>query len=181
MTDAVRRRFLDAAVVPAPPPWHQVACAAVGGLVGVGFAPDPASGRELLMAVSHNGHGLFDPADGELLARDEDPASLYPDDEELTCPGPGLLAGRAVRIAGLYGGGLHTTAPDGWSVDIVAPDWPSERVLLSYRASPYTAAEQQGWWHIHHNTVSELRATGFSPSGAFLVIATTSDVTIWAR
>ncbi|GAA2519271.1 hypothetical protein [Winogradskya humida] len=121
MTDPVRRRFLDAAVVPAPPPWHQVACAAVGGLVGVGFAPDPATGRELLMAVSHNGHGLFDPASGELLARDEDPATLYPDDEELTCAGPGSLAGKPVlRVVGFSPSGSTLVAATTSDVTILA-------------------------------------------------------------
>ena len=37
------------------------------------------------------------------------------------------------------------------------------------------------WWHIFHANYSELRAAGFSPSGSTLVIATSSDITLFVR
>ncbi|GGS69396.1 hypothetical protein GCM10010176_009920 [Nonomuraea spiralis] len=39
--------------------------------------------------------------------------------------------GHPVHLAGLFGGGLHSTTPDGWGLDVVSPEWPNDRVLLS--------------------------------------------------
>ncbi|WP_191298699.1 hypothetical protein [Lentzea cavernae] len=174
----LRARFLAAPTVAAPEPWrpsgHHVS--AVGGLLGVGFASD--SGRDLLLVASTRGLGLLDTVTGERLARDREPDSGWPDDD-LTCPGIGPIARRRVPMAGLMGGGLHTGA-EGWSVDVVSPDWPHERVLLS-TGSPYEGAHGETWWHVFHSRHSALRAAGFSPSGLTLVVATSSDVTLWTR
>ncbi|MBB4741829.1 hypothetical protein BJY16_005288 [Actinoplanes octamycinicus] len=180
----LRRRFLQAPVVPAPRPWRpaEAPCAAVGGLQGVGFAVDPAGHRDLLFVTSGDGHGLFDTVTGRKLARDRDPAPDLPcPDDDLSCPGLGPIAGTPVRIAGLHGGGLHTGTRDGWVIDVVSPDWPNDRVLLSHGGDPYRGTEGVAWWHIFHSRYSELRAAGFSPSGTTLVVATSSDVTIWTR
>ncbi|GLY50800.1 hypothetical protein [Lentzea sp. NBRC 102530] len=177
----LRTRFLAAPVVAAPAPWrpadnHEIA---VGGLLGVGFGVDPVSGRDLLLlVVSSQGLGLLDAVTGERLARDRDDDLGWPDDD-LTCPGIGVLEGVRVPVAGLAGGGLHTGA-DGWSVDVVSPDWPHDRVLLS-TWSPFRGEHGEGWWHVFHSRHSELRAAGFSPSGRTLVVATSSDVTLWTR
>lgn len=175
----LRQRFLAAPVVPAPEPWRRVAVIAVGGLLGAGFAADPATGRDLLLVGSHSGLGLFDTVTGERLARDdEDDFVGWPDGEDLSCPGIGPLAGTRVRMAGLLGGGLHRGAHDGWAVHVVSPGWPDDRVLLSADGNPYTGDR---WWHVFHADVTELRAAGFSPSGATLIAATSSDVTVWSR
>ncbi|MGY6653763.1 hypothetical protein ACXIZN_16470 [Amycolatopsis sp. TRM77291] len=176
----LRARILAAPAGAAPPPWRPAGrhVAAVGGLLGVGFAADPGTGRDLLLVESTNGLGLFDTVTGERLARDPDPDQ--PEGNDLTCQGIGLIAGRRVPMAGLDGGGLHT-GTTGWSVHVAAPDWPHERVLLS-RGNPYTGgAHGETWWHIFHSRHSELRAAGFSPSGATLVVATSSDVNLWTR
>ncbi|MEU9861366.1 hypothetical protein AB0D99_10845 [Streptomyces sp. NPDC047971] len=182
----LRNRFLAAPQVAPPAPWRSVfeACAPVGGLVGIGFGTDPESGGDLVMVVSHSGHGLFDALTGERIARDPDPEpdGDLPDGPDLSCPGPGPLAGTRVRIAGLYGGGLHTTAPGGWHVEVVAPDWPHERVLLCAPGGrPHSGPHGEGWWHVFHSRWSELRAVGFSPSGRTLAVATSSDLTLWSR
>ncbi|MER7956200.1 hypothetical protein [Streptomyces sp. NPDC096030] len=182
----LRDRILAAPQVAAPAPWRPVfeSCAAVGGLVGIGFAVDPESGGDLVMAVSHNGHGLFDATTGERIARDPDPEGEddLPAGADLSCPGLGPLAGTRVRIAGLYGGGLHTTAPGGWHVEVVGPDWPNERVLLSAPGGMFHRdAHGEKWWHVFHSRWSELRAVGFSPSGRTLAVATSSDLTLWTR
>lgn len=178
----LRARFLAAPTVPAPPPWRPADChvVAVGGLLGVGFAADPGTGRDLLLVASTRGLGLFDTVTGERLARDHEPDSGWPDDNDLTCQGIGPIAQHRVPMAGLAGGGLHT-GTSGWSVDIARPDWPNERVLLS-TGSPYTGgAHGETWWHIFHSRHSELRAAGFSPSGATLVVATSSDISLWTK
>jgi hypothetical protein len=182
-----RDRFLRTPVTPVPPPWLALrgpyTPIPVGGLVGVGFAADPLSGADILMAVSHAGRGLFDPTTGVKIARDRDPDPdrCLPTGADLSCPGFGPLADMRVRIAGLFGGGLHTTTEDGWHVEVVAPDWPDERVLLSFQRDIYHGTAGTHWWHIYHADYSELRAAGFSPSGRTLVVATTSDITVWHR
>jgi hypothetical protein len=181
----LRERFLSAPVMPAPDPWRLVAeqRTPIGGLVGVGFASDPETEGDLLMVVSHDGHGLFDATSGAKIARDRDPApdTATPSGSDLACPGLGPLVGMRIRIAGLFGGGLHSTTEDGWVVDVVSPDWPHHRVLLSADGGLCRGPAGEQWWHIFHSDYSELRAVGFSPSGQSIVIATSSDITLLTR
>ncbi|MFK3979057.1 hypothetical protein ACI2K4_01630 [Micromonospora sp. NPDC050397] len=181
----LRERFLSAPVMPPPGAWRPVLDrpVPVGGLVGIGFAVDPA-GDDLVLVVSHDGHGLLHARTGARIARDRAPdsESAYPDAApDLTCPGLGPIAGTRVRIAGLFGGGLHTTAEDGWTVDVVSPDWPNHRVVLSTDGGLCRGPVGEKWWHIFHADYSELRAVGFSPSGRTLAVATSSDLMLWSR
>lgn len=186
---AMRERLLAAPVVPAPEPWRPVFeyeyGVPVGGLLGIGFATHPDSGHELVMVVSGDGHGLFDAVTGEKVARDRDPD---PDEHtpdastDLSCPGLGPIAGGRVRIAGLFGGGLHTVTADGWILEVVAPAWPNHRVLVSRDGGlPHSGPHREGWWHIFHAGYSEFRAAGFSPSGQTIAVATSSDLSLWTR
>lgn len=174
MSESPIDRSLAAPVVSPPEPWRPAGRGVfrTGGLIGVGLAPDPATGRDLLLVASHNGRGLFDTVTGERLARDDDAGAAWPDDEDLTCAGIGPLAGARVRMAGLLGGDLHRVT-HGWTVHVAGPG-----VLLATGDDPSTA---QSWWHVFHASVTELRAAGFSPSGNTLVAATTSDVTLWTK
>jgi hypothetical protein len=136
------------------------------------------------MVVSLDGHGLIDSLTAEKIARDRnpDPDSSTPDaDPDLTCPGLGPIAGERVRIAGLFGGGLHATTGDGWTIDVVSPEWPHDRVLLSADGGGCDGPAGGTWWHIFDADHSEFRAAGFSPSGRTLAVATSSDVTLWTR
>ncbi|MEU9732359.1 hypothetical protein [Streptomyces sp. NPDC048002] len=190
----LRDRLLAAPVVPAPEPWRPVfgaytanghpPCAAVGGLLGIGFAVHPESGRDLVMVVSHDGHGLFDAVTGERIARDRDPdvEDGTPDAAaDLTCPGLGPVAGTRVHIAGVYGGGLHLGTGDGWTLAVETPEWPEERVLLEHGGRFYSTPHEEGWWHVFHSTWSTFRTAGFSPTGRTLAVATSSDLTLWTR
>ncbi|MFE2322893.1 hypothetical protein ACFXD5_03015 [Streptomyces sp. NPDC059385] len=182
----VRERYLAAPVMPAPAPWQPILDrrTPVGGLLGIGFAVHPETGHDLVMVVSHDGHGLFDAVTGEKIARDRhpDPAAATPDAHpDLACPGLGPVAGTEIRIAGLFGGGLHSTTPDGWTMDVVSPDWPHDRVILSADGGANQGAAGGTWWHVFHSQYSTLRAAGFSPSGLTLAVATSSDLTLWTR
>ncbi|MFJ9951758.1 hypothetical protein [Kitasatospora sp. NPDC091207] len=176
----LRDRFLAAAVTAPPPPWRPVGpgLIPVGGLLGIGFATDPATGSDLVLVVSHSGHGLFDATTGEKLARVYDPGE-EPDGPDLACPGIGPVADVRVPVAGLYGGGLHTGTDDGWHVEVVVPEWPNERVLLCTGRGPYEGEHGETWWHVHHSSWSTFRTAGFSPSGRTLAVATSSDLTLW--
>ncbi|MFE6161604.1 hypothetical protein ACFQ7F_22140 [Streptomyces sp. NPDC056486] len=181
----LRARLLAPPVVTAPDPWLRVAFAPVGGLLGIGFASHPEDGRDLVMVVSRDGHGLFDTVTGEKIARDRDPdlEDSTPDGvADLSCPGLGPISGVRVRIAGLFGGGFHTTTRDGWTLEVVTPAWPNDRVLLSGDGGlPHSGPHGEGWWHIFHSNYSELRAFGFSPSGMTIAVATSSDISLWTR
>ncbi|MEU4619684.1 hypothetical protein AB0G04_06865 [Actinoplanes sp. NPDC023801] len=177
----LRDRFLAPPVVDAPAPWVKQRPLRAGGLLGVGFAPHPETGEDLLLVASHNGLGLFS-AHGERLARDEDSDRSWPD-SELTCMGIGVLAGVRVRMTGLLGGGLRNTVDEGqWRLDVVSPGWPSRRVVLSATGwGPWQGEHGESWWTIFDETVTDLRAAGFSSSGSTIVAATSSDVTLWTR
>ncbi|TLS45738.1 hypothetical protein FE633_13305 [Streptomyces montanus] len=182
----IRERYLAAPVMAAPTPWRSVQDRRIpiGGLLGIGFAVHPVTGHELVMVVSHNGHGLFDAVTGEKIARDHDPdtATSTPDAHpDLACPGLGPVAGTPVRISGLFGGGLHRTTPDGWTLDVVSPDWPHDRVILSADGGAHQGPPGGTWWHVFHSNYSELRTAGFSPSGCTMAVATSSDLTLWTR
>lgn len=180
----IRERYLSAPVMAAPEPWRKLLDRPVGGLLGIGFAVHPDTGQDLVMTVSTAGHGLFDAVTGEIVARDRDPDpdTSTPDAEpDLACPGLGPVEGVPVRIAGLFGGGPHRTTPDGWTLDVVAPDWPDHRVILSADGGGHRGEPGGSWWHIHHASWSEFRTAGFSPSGRTLAVATSSDLTLWTR
>ncbi|MGA5442982.1 hypothetical protein ACPCKW_26195 [Streptomyces griseoincarnatus] len=180
----IRERYLSAPVMAAPEPWRKLLDRPVGGLLGIGFAVHPDTGQDLVMTVSTAGHGLFDAATGEIVARDRDPDpdTSTPDAEpDLACPGLGPVEGVPVRIAGLFGGGPHRTTADGWTLDVVAPDWPDHRVILSADGGGHRGEPGGSWWHIHHVSWSEFRTAGFSPSGRTLAVATSSDLTLWTR
>ncbi|MFJ4920872.1 hypothetical protein [Streptomyces sp. NPDC088725] len=182
----LRQRYIDAPVTQAPEPWRQVSDGEIpiGGLLGIGFAVHPDSGHDLVMVVSGDGHGLFDAVTGEKIARDRDPDpdTSTPDaSPDLSCPGLGPIAGTQVRIAGLFGGGLHSTTPDGWTLDVVSPEWPHDRVILSTDGGLNEGPAGGTWWHVFHSRYSEFRAAGFSPSGLVLAVATSSDITLWSR
>ncbi|MEU9058960.1 hypothetical protein AB0D13_08810 [Streptomyces sp. NPDC048430] len=183
----LREQFLSVPEAPPPAPWRPVLDrrTPIGGLLGIGFAVAPDTGRDLVMVVSADGHGLFDTETGEKIARDRDPDSddSTPDAvPDLTCPGLGPVTGTRVRIAGLFGGGLHTTTLDGWSLEVVSPEWPHHRVLLSTDGGmPHSGPHGEHWWHIFDSNYSELRVAGFSPSGRTLAVATSSDLTLWTR
>lgn len=182
----LRERYIAASVMRAPEPWRPVLDrrTPIGGLLGIGFAVDPDSGHDLVMVVSNDGHGLFDAVTGEKIARDRDPDpdTSTPDTApDLTCPGFGPIGGTRVHIAGLFGGGLHRTTPDGWTLDVLQPDWPRDRVILSADGGAHEGPPGGTWWHVFHSRYSELRAAGFSPSGLTLAVATSSDLTLWTR
>ncbi|MBW8487594.1 hypothetical protein [Actinomadura parmotrematis] len=177
----LRDKYLSAEVSAAPAPWRRVfdGPRPVGGLLGAGFAVRPEDGRDLLLVVSHDGYGLFDTVTGERVARERTPDPA--DDDDLVRHGIGPVAAEPVRIAGLFGGGLHTGTGDGWSVEVVAPGWPDQRVILSSDGGQHSGSPGGTWWHVRHVDHAELRAAGFAPSGETFVVATSADVSLWTR
>jgi hypothetical protein len=175
-------RVRTAAVHDPPAAWQRRAAHAVGGLTDVGFG----RGTDLLLVVSSNGRGVFDCLTGFRVARDpsmpEPGEDDWQDTHELDAKGIGPLAGQIVRTSGLAGGALALTTADGWTAERLVLDWPEESLLLMqpgswiYETRPGRSAE-----FTKVAVESELRAWGFSPTGKSLVVATSSDVTIFSR
>ncbi|MRG93420.1 hypothetical protein [Polyangium spumosum] len=176
------RRVRAASVQDPPAPWKRRGVHAVGGLTDVGFG----RGSDLLLVVSTSGRGVIDCTGGLRVARDPSVPGPGEDDWqdtfELEVEGIGPLAGQRVRTAGLFGGGLARCTRDGWTVERLALDWPEASLLLLppgawiYETRPGRSAE-----FTKVAVESEVRAWGFSPTGRSLVIATSSDVTVFGR
>jgi hypothetical protein len=161
---------------PPPRPWSLPATLAVGGFREVGF--DRHS--ELLLVVSSAGRGVVGCADATKVARDD--SGYYEGEEGLEATGIGPLHGMVIRMSGVFGGGLPTTTSDGWSVEVIALDWPVEEViLLEPKSSLYGSLYGKPTSFHKIGSESEIRACGFLYSGRTLVIATTSAVSVFRR
>ncbi|MGW3310311.1 hypothetical protein ACWDG9_27375 [Streptomyces sp. NPDC001073] len=148
----LRDRCLAAPVMPTPAPWRPV----LGNGTAVG-------------GLLGNGFATHPDTGHDLVM-------------VVSTDGHGLFdAVSGERIAGLFGGGLHTGASGGWTVDVVSPEWPHDRVVLSTGHGIHKGQAGEAWWHIFDADYSELRAAGFSPSGRTLAVATSSDLTPWTR
>lgn len=165
-------------VASAPDGWAELGCFAVGGLTAVGFSAD----SRYVLVLSSGGLGVLDAAHGAWVARDRD---WVPGDadwarlERLDCIGIGPLADEVVRMTGLNGGGLPTVSVRGESLECHAPAWPEE--LLIY-APAHSAAliegKQAGCARI---ASGHILAYGFSWDGESMLMASSSDVTLWRR
>jgi hypothetical protein len=166
-----------------PAPWRRVTTYAVGGLEYVGYAED----LDLLLVLSSEGRSLYDCRDGTLLARDR--AEHAVNTVKLTARAIGPLHNEPVRVAGLYGGGLPLTARDGWMLqvdhDYHRPEpngraYPNVSVYItdarSWKAGTYAVKALAA-----RTFPCELRACGFSETGKSFVVATSCELTIFAR
>jgi hypothetical protein len=151
-------------------PWQLVGWLHVGGLLAIGFPSDFH-----LLALSWNGRGLFDLRTCERTARDyADPDGAdWIDPDQLSASGIGQFAGRMISIVGLWGGTGHTKTPEGWGLDSRTASGTVESSSLigpkgSVTPVPMTSA-------------TEYRAISFTPSGQFLLLASSSEVEVLRR
>jgi hypothetical protein len=158
------------AIHDAPKPWRRLPASAVGGLFQVGYA----AGTDLLLVLSSQGRGVFDCISGEKVARDYAEAHDFFDPIRLTAVGFGPLSGQTGHMAGLFGGGLPLTTLDGWGLEVQARVWPTHTVFLSAPGTREPVC-------IGEDGACEMRACGFSETGRSFVIATSCDLTIFAR
>ena len=161
-----------------PPPWRLLQAWAVGGLFQVGFAED----SDLLLVLSSQGRGLFDCTTGHRLARDANQAHDFFDPVKLSASGFGSLAGKTVRMAGLFGGGLPLTTQDGWFLEAQALHDRTATVFLTPPSSPLPAeAKHPRSIAVGDEGSCELRAYGFSETGQSFIIATSCMLTLFSR
>lgn len=174
--ETLREHIRSLQTTPPPAPWKAIANIAVGGLTCVGFDRD----SELLLVVSSRGRGVFDCLDGQRVARDR--GDYEEDYAHLEAQGIGPLQGRAVRVAGIAGGGLPTSTADGWALHRLELDWPAQELVLTEPGSHLFGElyDRPASLHKIHSD-STVRACGFSATGRSLVIATSSELLIFAR
>jgi hypothetical protein len=157
-------------------PWNKIAVFPVGGLRSIGFQ----SGSDLLLVVSDQGRGVIDCLIGQKVSRDQN--EYYEDETQLEAEGIGPLSGQKIRISGLYGGGLPNSTSDGWSLEIASLTWPEQILILVEPGSWLYGGlydKPDNFWKIYSDF--EIRAQGFSSTGRTLVIATSSELIIYAR
>lgn len=173
----VVRRIRGAPTSELPSPWYRTGEFGVGGLTDVGFG----RGTDLLLVISSQGRGVFDCVTGVRVARDYDEGD-WQDILVLEAEGIGPLAHSQVRTAGLHGGGLSLCTRDGWTAEDFVLDWPDHTLLLVQPGSwAYGDAFGKPAEFTKVAVESETRAWGFSPTGESLILATSSDLTIWNR
>jgi hypothetical protein len=157
-----------------PPPWKCLGHFSVGGITEIGYAPD----SDLLLTVSQQGRGLYDCRTGDRIERDRDSIWDGLDQQRLTSPGIGHLANVTIRLAGLHGGGLPLTSPDGWLLHIVPLPWPEYFVFMS---DVENSIHFDKWIKIAGDFPGEFRTCGFSETGDSFVVAASSDLLIFSR
>ena len=172
----LRTKLQQMAMSDPPPPWKLIASHAVGGLTEIGFAPD----SDLLLAISSQGRGVYDCRTGERVARDRNEFWDDLDQTRLTSRGIGPLSDLKIRLAGLHGGGLPTSTSDGWSIDIIALDWPQHTLFITAPFNSLFHGDGNSY-KIAQDGVTGYRAAGFSETGQSFVFATSSDLDIYAR
>jgi len=76
--------------------WSKIHDLIMGGTTGLGISPD----SKYILAVSHNGRGLFDITTGERVARDYEEFGNWNRDSEVD--GIGKCEGIAFQVSGLH-------------------------------------------------------------------------------
>lgn len=157
-----------------PDGWNHVTSIAVGGLLTLGFSQI----RPFLLVVSSTGRGLINCETGEKIARDEEPYEGL-DEHYLNCKGIGPIENEIVRLCGYSGGGIPQSNSAGESLEIVAPNWPEEDIVLCRNFKTALNPGDQGECSIIYTEY--VRSFGFSWCGNFIAAACGSDVDIWKR
>lgn len=148
-------------------PWHHMVFLQVGGLVGIGFPSDVQ-----LLTVSWSGRGLFDLRTCSRTSRDTDPIGLHClAADHQSALGIGEFAGQMIPIVGLWGGSGCTQTSDGWSLKTKTA-WGN---VMSFS---FTDPNGQKVIPLRVMAETEYRAISFSPSGNFLLLASSSDVQV---
>ncbi|MFS3137812.1 hypothetical protein ACLRDC_21100 [Gluconacetobacter sacchari] len=152
-----------------PEPWFKVGTVLVGGLYQVGYA----KGRDVILIHSTSKLTLTDTITGERLAVGQDQFVSVEHYRRLKMSGFGCMAGEIIPTAGIWGGYLPVTTSDGFSLRKEEALWPEPDIDLIY---PDGRAVR-----VSTHNICDIRAYGFSDTNLSFVIATESDVQIFAR
>lgn len=152
-----------------PPSGWECDTLAIGGLMYIGFSEIYT---DKLVCISSQGQSVINCKTLKKLYCDEnfDESDLTAYAEE--------LGDEQIKIAGDGGGGLRHYSHDGNILERVSPFWPKEQIIFM---------PQFRSWHSTPGVCRvvfddyEIKAYGFSKCGAYFVIATSSDLTIFRK
>ena len=120
-----------------------------------------AERSDFLLAVSHDGRGLFDALSGKRLARDDSAlSSAWLKEVPYEATGIGVLGSAVVRLGGVLGGGLARITRDGWHLELIPVDWPNHTVFLEPPGSSILVTERSSSCS-RIDVTEELRALRF--------------------
>jgi hypothetical protein len=174
----IRRQIRTTPLAAPPSPWRVSGVFAVPQLDAIGFDRD----SELLLVLSRDGRGVIDCATGEKIARKSGTQHDAKPTHLLQAKGIGPLEHTDIVIAGRKGGGLPRATHDGWSLELVTLEWPTQEVLLVPPGSAlFVCHEDEDARFVRIESDPEIHACGFSYSGDSLVIAAGDDLTIYHR
>lgn len=164
-------------VQPAPAPWSQGRFLHAGGVFAIGFALD----NDLILVVTHDGGGVFDPRTGEKVARDADWKPDGPLMHGLVTKGLGPLAHKEVHLAGIAGGGLLRATEDGWFVDVVDAHVQGANAAHVFLRHLQVNPPSERYTCIYSDSLFFRDIWGFSPSGRVLAYGQGDGVVVWTR
>jgi len=174
----IRRQIRTAPLTSPPSPWRVSGVFAVPQLEAIGFDRD----SELLLVLSRDSVGVIDCASGEKIARKSASQHEARPQHLLQARGIGPLEHVEVGIAGREGGGLPRATADGWSLELVTLEWPTQDVLLVPPGSAlFVCHEGDEARFARIESDPEIHACGFSFSGRSLVIAAGDELMIYHR
>lgn len=174
----IRRQIRTTPLTPPPSPWRVSGVFAVPQLEAIGFDRE----SELLLVVSHDSLGVIDCAGGETIARKSSTPQDVRSNHLLQARGIGPLEHVDVGIAGRMGGGLPRTTKDGWALELVTLEWPTQDVLLVPPGRAlFVCHEDDEARFVRIDSHPEVHACGFSFSGNSLVIAAGDELAIYHR
>lgn len=174
----IRRQIRTTPLTPAPSPWRVSGVFAVPMMEAIGFDRD----SELLLVISRDSLGVIDCASGETIARKSGTQQDAWSKHLLHAKGIGPLEHVDVGIAGRMGGGLPRATEDGWSLELVTLEWPTQDVLLVPPGRAlFVCHEDDDARFVRIDSHPEVHACGFSFSGRSLVIAAGDELTIYHR
>lgn len=140
----------------------------VGGLTEIALDSE----EQYILVVSPSGRGLYDLSTGERVARDHAQPrydSDWLDQGNHRVRGIGPLESQWLEAIGLWGGTLDTRAGSAWLSR--GGDPRSQESIVLHTESGTTTLEQ--------GIVTEIRALGFARDGQLVVLATSSDLSIF--
>jgi hypothetical protein len=141
----------------------------VGGLSEIAID----SSEQYVLVLSPSGRALYELATGERVARDRAQPrydSDWLDEERRRVRGIGPLEGEWLEAVGLWGGGLPTRYGT-LSLSTVSQLGAGESVVLHTGEGQVT---------LERGIITEIRALGFVRGGATVVLATSSDLSVFA-
>jgi len=139
----------------------------IGGLIALGVD----SSERFLLAVSHSGRGLFDLETGSVVARDEEDwaGTGWYSHTASTCLGIGPIEDEMISVSGIHCEDRCSSCSDGSLSCGAEKDDYSWKIFVSADGLEEELAKDE----------EELKAYGFSSSGAYFFIGISFEINVY--